>query len=340
MSIDAGFLRFYGLQDRPFDLTPDPRFLHLTRSHREALAQLLYGVQAQKGFVLLTGEVGTGKTTLVRAFLARLGGNTAVAFVPNSMLPFAGLLQHVLAELGLATAGQSDAQRLLSFQGLLAERARAGQNMLLILDEAQHLDVQTLEQIRLLSNFETPTEKLLQVILVGQPELRARLALPELRQLKQRISLRCSTAPLSPEETQDYIRTRLRIARAPDLALFTERAMARIAEYSAGVPRVVNTVCDHCLVNGYADQIRRIDRDTVEETIEYLEEGARPHRYGQGPYSKRRMIPLRWGLVAVGAAALAATVGATLWPCALAQPLQVSASLPDLARSARGLVGL
>jgi type II secretory pathway predicted ATPase ExeA len=273
MSID---LSFFGFQEHPFNPTPDPRFLYLTPAHREALAQLLHGVQAQKGFIMLTGEVGTGKTTLVVALLDRLEPTTAVALVTNSLLGFEGILEYALKDLGVAKPGDTQAQRLFTLQNFLIERRRAGEKTVLILDEAQNLDPQTLEQVRLLSNFETRTEKILQILLVGQPELRAKLKLPQLRQLKQRIGLRCTIPPLTAAQVRDYIRTRLRVAGARDLRLFSPRAMVRIARYSRGVPRIVNTVCDHSLTFAYAGRVRLIDRDIVEEAIEYLEEGERP----------------------------------------------------------------
>src|SRR6266446_2995010 len=244
-------LGFYGLREQPFNPTPDPRFLYPTPGHQEALAQLLYGVEERKGFILLTGEVGTGKTTLLQALLERLDETTAVAFITNPMPGFEDILEYMLEDLGIAKLGESHAQRLVAFRNSLVERCRAGQNTVLILDEAQDLDPRTLEQIRLLSNFETKTEKILQILLVGQPELRDKLDLPQLRQLKQRIGLRCQIPPLTAGQVRDYIFSRLRVAGAQDLALFSPGAIVRIAQYSGGIPRIVNTVCDHCLLFGY-----------------------------------------------------------------------------------------
>src|SRR3989449_4687477 len=269
------YLTFYGIKEKPFNSTPDPKFLYLTPGHREALAQLVYSVQENRGFLVLTGEVGTGKTTLLQAFLQRLNGKAAVASVFNSTLPFEGLLEYMLEELRVPTPAGSPAQRLLALRRFLLDRRRAGQSTVLILDEAQNLDAATLEQIRLLSNFETPTEKLLQILLVGQPELRAKLNRPELRQLAQRIELQCSLPPLSREQIRDYIQTRLRVAGARDLELFSGRAQTRIAAFTRGIPRRVNILCDHCLVIGYADQRRRIEVDVVDQAIEALEGPAR-----------------------------------------------------------------
>jgi general secretion pathway protein A len=304
------YLNFYRLNERPFNATPDPRFLYLTPGHREALAQLVYSVQESRGFLVLTGEVGTGKTTLLHALLQRLNGKAAVAYVFNSTLPFDGLLEYVLAELGVATAASSPAQRLLALRGFMLDRRRAGQSTVLILDEAQNLGTATLEKIRMLSNLETPTEKLLQILLVGQPELRAKLNRPELRQLAQRIELQCSLAPLSRAQVGDYIQTRLRVAGARDLELFSDRAQKRIAAYSGGIPRRVNILCDHCLVIGYADQRRRIEADVVDQAFEALQGAARPH--APRPVAFARATWERWFLGAVAAAVLAGIAVAPL----------------------------
>ena len=317
------YLAFYGLREKPFGTTPDPRFLYLAPSHREALAQLVYGVQEKKGFLVLTGEVGTGKTTLVHALLRRLDAQTAAALVFNSTLPFEGLLEYALEDFGVSKAGDSHAQRLMALNTFLIERRRAGQNTVLIIDEAQNLLPETLEQVRLLSNFETPTEKLLQILLVGQPELGDRLALPALRQLKQRIALRCRIQPLTVDETAEYIRVRLRIAGARDAGLFTPEAIARITAHAGGIPRIVNSLCDHVLLIGYADQQRRIDGRIVDDAIRYLESGeaAEPRRAPRAPRanmwlrSRAARLP-RWAVVsgAVAAGLAGVLVPALLWP--------------------------
>src|SRR5213592_2633942 len=301
------YLGFYELKERPFNSTPDPRFLYLTPGHREALAQLVYSVQESRGFLVLTGEVGTGKTTLLHAFLERLNGTAAVAYVFNSMLSFDGLLEYTLEELGSPAPGSSPAQRLLALRRVLLDRRRAGQSTVLVLDEAQNLEVATLERIRLLSNFETPTEKLLQILLVGQPELREKLNRPELRQLQQRVELQCSLPPLSHAQVRDYIQTRLRVAGAHDSDLFSDRAQARIAAYSRGIPRRVNILCDHCLVIGYADQRRRIEVDVVDQAIEALEGPA-------GSRARRFTSPVRaaWQRSFVGAVSAAGLAGTHL----------------------------
>jgi general secretion pathway protein A len=270
------YLQFYGLREAPFSPTPDPKFLFQSTRHREALAQLLYGVRERKGFIVLTGEIGTGKTTLLRTLLSRLDRDTHVAYIHNSALEIEGLLEYMLQDWGLKSNATTHAQRLFELNEFLIEQHRQGLSPVLVIDEAQNLSLATLEAVRLLSNFETTNQKLMQILLVGQPELRDKLNTADLRQLKQRIGLRCHIGPLSPEETRLYIRHRLRIAGASDAGIFTDAAIQRITEYSGGTPRIVNIVCDHCLLSGFADSKRRIDTGVVDEAVEYLEEGERP----------------------------------------------------------------
>ena len=345
----ALYRNFYGFDRDPFGVTPDPDFLYLTPGHKEALAQLLYAIQEKKGFILVTAEVGMGKTTLLEALRQELDSNTAVAYVSNSLLPFPAILEYMLEEFEIEKPGESAAQRLVVLQNFLVERHGAGQNTVLILDEAQNLYPQTLEQIRLLSNFETTKEKILQIVLVGQPELLARLEMPELRQLKQRISILCTIPPMTRSATRNYIRTRLRMAGARDLGIFTEDAVEHIVRYAGGIPRIVNTVCDHCLLIGYADQTRRIDRGIVDQAIGYLEVGAHPRPRARSSLGARRararskpspISPLRWGLLGVSAA-VATGVAATIFshPNLVPNAMDLSTSyLADLARSVRDLI--
>ena len=345
----ALYLNFYGFERDPFGVTPDPEFLYLTPGHKEALAQLLYAIQEKKGFILVTAEVGMGKTTLLEALRQELDPNTAVAYVSNSLLPFPAILEYMLEEFEIEKPGESAAQRLVVLQNFLVERHGAGQNTVLILDEAQNLYPQTLEQIRLLSNFETTKEKILQIVLVGQPELLARLEMPELRQLKQRISIMCTIPPMTRSSTRNYIRTRLRMAGARDLGIFTEAAIEHIVEYAGGIPRIVNTVCDHCLLIGYADQTRRIDRGVVDQAIGYLEAGARPRTRARSSLGARRararskpsqISPLRWALLGVSAAVVTG-VAATIFyhPNLVPDAMDLSTSyLADLTRSVRDLM--
>ncbi len=335
------YLGFYGFEREPFGATPDPDFLYLTAGHKEALAQLLYAVQQKKGFILLTAEVGMGKTTLLHALRQQLDRTTVLAYVAHSILPFPGILELMFEQFEIEKPGDSHAQRLLTLRNFLLERHRAGQNTVLILDEAQNLYSQTLEQIRLLSNFETTKEKILQIILVGQPELMARLERSDLRQLLQRIGIRCTVPPMTRPGTRNYVRARLRQAGAKDLGIFTDDALARIAEYAGGIPRVVNTVCDHCLLIAYADQIRRIDRAIVNEALTYMEAGQRPPRRRRVSPHARRMSPLRWGLLGSSAALVAGIAAVVaLHPGLLAQVVDAHAFyLSELARSVRALVG-
>ena len=301
------YLGFYGLREHPFSTTPDPRFLFLTSGHREALAQLTYGVQGDKGCTVLTGDIGTGKTTLLRALLWKLDSTVAVACVSESSLPFEGLLECILEEFGVKALDASHARRLLALKSFLNERHLAGLKTALILDEAQNLSPSTLEQVRLLSNFEAPGAKLLQILLVGQPELGAKLALPELRQLRQRIALRCELGPLSREETRQYILSRLRIAGAHDPGTFTDGAIESIVRHSGGIPRVINILCDHCLLIGYADQKPRIDPGIVAEAWRQL----------HPEYSHRRILAgrskfRRWAIGTLTALAFMAGLGIAL----------------------------
>ena len=332
------YLEFYGLSEQPFNATPDPKFLYPTPGHREALAQLLYGVQEGKGFIVLTGEVGTGKTTLLHTLMERIGSTTPIAFIFDSTMPFDGLLEYMLEDFGIPNPGQSRAQRLFALNRFLIERRRAGQTAVVIVDEAQNLSPATLEELRLLSNFETPGGKLLQIILVGQPELRENLLRPELRQLRQRIGMRCAIRPLTPQETREYIGSRLRVAGAADARLFSEAAVERIAAYTSGIPRLINILCDHCLLIGYAEQTRRVDRALVERGIEYLEDGRRP-AHARGMFWRPRAGAFRWVLGGVGAAALA---GMTVLAAAIgglgSVPAFVMTQFLDLARVARDLV--
>src|SRR5262245_4113909 len=270
------YLQFYGLHEAPFSPAPDPKFLFQSARHREALAQLIYGVRERKGFIVLSGEIGTGKTTLLRALLGRLDSQSPVAYIHNTAMPIDGLLEYMLQDWGIKSEATTHAQRLFELNEFLIDQHRQGNAPVLVIDEAQNLSIESLEAVRLLSNFETTRQKLMQILLVGQPELRTKLNTPELRQLKQRVGLRCHIGPLSPEEARLYVRHRLRVAGATDAGIFTDAAVQRITDYSCGIPRVINIVGDHCLIAGYADSKRRIDARMVEEAVEYLEEGERP----------------------------------------------------------------
>ncbi|HTB92021.1 MAG TPA: AAA family ATPase [Candidatus Sulfotelmatobacter sp.] len=257
---------FYGLKENPFNVNPDPRFLFLTKQIEEALTGLMYGIQTRKGFITLTGEVGTGKTTLINRLLDWLHHRRArTAFLFNSRMNSSQLFDFILAEFDIQCESKSKSQQLLKLNHWLLERYRDGETVVLIIDEAQNLTYPVLEEIRLLTNLETSTEKLLQIVLSGQPELEEKLKLPQLRQLRQRIMLRCRTTPLSEEQTGEYIAERLRIAGASGDPIFSPKTIEAVHVYSLGIPRVVNLLCEHSLVNGFVEQQRPIQPKIVEE---------------------------------------------------------------------------
>jgi general secretion pathway protein A len=249
------YKEFFGLRANPFNVNPDPRYLFLTRHTEEALACLTYGIQSRKGFVLLTGEVGTGKTTLINKLLEWLRlQQVATAFVFNSRMNVPQFLDYMMADFGIPCETKSKSQILQRLYNWLLDRYRAGETAVLIVDEAQNLTDEVLEEIRMLTNLETFTEKLLQIVLVGQPELEAKLKQPQLRQLRQRLTLRAKTHPLTLEETKAYVQQRLRIAGSDGRQIFEPEALVAIHKYANGIPRVVNLVCEHCLVSAFVDQ--------------------------------------------------------------------------------------
>lgn len=260
------YQRFFGLRESPFNVNPDPRYLVLTRQIQEALAGLTYGIQNRKGFILLTGEVGTGKTTLLNRLLDWLHGQrVATAYIFNSRLDVNHLFDFMMAEFEIPCDSREKSQVLLRLNQWLLERYRAGETAVLIVDEAQNLSPDVLEEIRLLTNLETSTEKLLQIVLTGQPELEEKLKMPQLRQLRQRITMRCHTATLTLEETFGYIAERLRIGGANGEPIFSREAIETVHMYSRGIPRVVNLLCEHALINAYVDSLRPVPAHLVEE---------------------------------------------------------------------------
>src|SRR5271154_5425937 len=259
------YKEFFGLRANPFNVNPDPRYLFLTRHTEEALACLTYGIQSRKGFVLLTGEVGTGKTTLINKLLEWLRlQQVATAFVFNSRLNVPPFLGYMMADFGIPGDSRAKSQVLLRLYNWLLDRYRAGETAVLIVDEAQNLTDEVLEEIRLMTNLETFTEKLLQIVVVGQPELEQKLKQPNLRQLRQRLTLRAKTHPLTLEETRAYVAQRLRIAGSNGQTVFDPEALGVIHRYSAGIPRVVNLICEHCLVSAFVDHQKIVMSGVVE----------------------------------------------------------------------------
>ena len=262
------YREFYGLARDPFEVTPDPYFYYQTPHHNEAMAALHYGVHRRKGFVVVTGEVGTGKTLLVRGLLDALSRNgIEFAFVYNPMLSVPDFLAHVLTDLGLHYDERPKGQVLSRLNNYLVARSLNGGTTALVVDEAQLLSWELFEEIRLLTNLETAQHKLLQIVLVGQPELDGRLDSHELRQLKQRISLRCRLEPLKLEESQGYIRRRLELAGANSHAttVFSDEATVVVHKLSRGIPRLINTLCENSLISGYSRLAKQITPEIVLE---------------------------------------------------------------------------
>jgi type II secretory pathway predicted ATPase ExeA len=260
------YKKFFGLKENPFNVNPDPRYLFLTPHTQEALACLTYGIETRKGFILLTGEVGTGKTTLINKTLEWLHKERVfTAFVFNPRLSVSQFFDFMMADFGIPCESHQKGQMLMKLNQWLLDRYRAGERAVLVVDEAQNLSPQMLEEIRLLTNLETSTEKLLQIVLAGQPELEHKLNQPELRQLRQRITLRAKTRPLTLEETQGYIEERLRIAGADNPDIFSPEAVAMVHRYARGIARVTNLLCEHALVSSFADQKNPVPGEIVEE---------------------------------------------------------------------------
>ena len=260
---------FFNLKRNPFDLTPDPLFLFPTRPHNEALAALYYGVRRHKGFVVLTGEVGTGKTLLLRCLLNLLkqSNDVAYAYVFNSRLSAPEFLQYMASDFGLPASGKNKSELLLMLCNYVVSRGQKKLTTVLIVDEAHHLSADVLEEIRLLTNLETTNDKLLQILLVGQPELNQKLDSVGLRQLKQRIALRSHLQPLDPGQTKEYVEWRLHSAGANSSAttLFPAQTIAAVYRHSRGFPRLINTICENALIAAYAKQMRWVSPEIVHD---------------------------------------------------------------------------
>lgn len=265
------YLEYYKLRENPFNVTSDPGFLYMSKRHKEAFTHLVYGIKQRKGFIEITGEIGTGKTTLCRALLNKLDPRTKAAFIFNSDLPQLQLLQAIVEDLGIKVERKTKIELFSRLNNFLIDELRKGNNVILILDEAQNLKPRTLEQMRMLSNLETDKEKLFQIILVGQPELRDKLNSSNLNQLRQRIGIRYHILPLDRDEIEGYLKHRLYIAGSDGSIEFTEDAIERIYEYSNGVPRLINIVSDKALLMGFVLETYEIDGKIIEKSIEEIE---------------------------------------------------------------------
>ena len=317
---------FYGLREKPFSLAPDPRYLFLSASHREALAHLLYGIEEGEGFIEVIGQVGTGKTTLCRTLLGRIGQDAEIAYIFNPSPSEIELLSAINREFGLPTAVRTRTDLLESLNQFLLEKNASGRRVLLVIDEAQNLDPSVLEQVRLLSNLETDRAKLLQIVLIGQPELEENLARSDLRQLRQRITVRWNLRPLSRAEVGEYLEHRLRVAGSADPQIFTPGAVRVLTRISRGVPRLINAVADRALLAGYTEGSRQVDARLVRRAAREL-----PATELSG---FRELTGLRvgiaLGLVAVGLViGLAVTAFAPRVPPSAEQPRAVVVPAPD-----------
>lgn len=262
---------FFQLNEFPFNVTPDPRFLFFSERHREAYDSLLYGVEHRKGFIVLTGEVGCGKTTICRSVLNHLPGTTHSALILNPSLTASQLIRAILIDLHIEPKGVDKLVHIAQLNRFLLDCLEKGENVAVIIDESQNLDPVLMEQVRMLSNLETDQHKLMQIILSGQPELKARLQRPELRQLRQRVMVHCDLAPLSLIETTQYIQHRLQVAGSPDpAAVFQSTAIQRIHDTAAGIPRQINTICDRSLLAAYVRRDQTVNEQDVAKALAEL----------------------------------------------------------------------
>ena len=271
------YCQFYGLKERPFNVTSDPAFFFSSKKHKEAISHLLYGVSQRKGIIVLTGEIGTGKTTICRFFLNHIGKNVKTAFILNPAFSENQLLESITKDFGITPKGKTKLDMVWELNNFLLRESNAGNNLVLIVDEAQNLKPNLLEQIRLLSNLETEKDKLLQVILVGQPELNNRINLYDLRQLRQRIMVKYHIGPLDEDEIKPYINHRLQVAGSKNtpqghgLIEFTDEAVDSISRFSGGTPRLINMICDRALLAGFVAEANHIDFNIIKRCIEELD---------------------------------------------------------------------
>lgn len=266
------YCQFYGLKEKPFNVTADPDFFFSSQRHQEALSHLIYGVNQRKGLIVITGEVGTGKTTLCRFFLTQLKSRVETAFILNPNFSDIELLEAIVSDFGLKTKHRTKFSFIWELNRFLLRRSAFGNNIVLIIDEAQNLEPLQLEQVRLLTNLETAKDKLIQIILVGQPELNQKLELASLRQLRQRISVKYHVHPLEKHEIQNYITHRLRVAGSQGRVHFSDDAIKVVSEVSKGIPRIINTLCDRALLAGFTSETNIIDGKIISQSLEELKD--------------------------------------------------------------------
>ena len=260
---------YFGLKENPFSLSPEPRYLFLSEQHRDALNCLIYGIKEKKGFVLISGGIGLGKTTICRSLLASMDDSVETALIFNTAISELDLLETILGEYGIVIKNGAGNKKYYidALNEFLLGNFAAGKTTVLLIDEAQNLSRGVLEQIRMLSNLETETEKLIQIVLIGQPELTNTLMLPALRQLNERITVRYDLKPFSPKEVSDYIHHRLAVAQGPGSIKFTERALDLIYVFSEGIPRRINALCDRALLIAYTKNVNKIDRKIIKLAV-------------------------------------------------------------------------
>ncbi|MFH0879322.1 MAG: AAA family ATPase [Lentisphaerota bacterium] len=268
------YLDYFDLKEMPFNITPDPRFLFFSDQHKRAFDHLIYGIEFRKGFIELTGEVGSGKTTLCRAVLAGLPRSVHTALVLNPCLSETQLVRAVLNDFGLEVQDRDRLSQIEQLNEFLLAQNKQGNNVALIIDEAQDLNPEVLEEIRLLSNLETDQHKLIQIVLAGQPELHERLARPEFRQLRQRVIVSCHLRPLSEVDTAQYIAHRLAVAGGSAEVAFDEEGVSVVYNKSGGIPRLINNICDNAMLAAYIDKRKLIGGDQVRKAISYMESGS------------------------------------------------------------------
>ena len=292
------YLSFFNLKKEPFQITPDPAFLFLSPGHKEALASIIYGVEKKKGFVLIIGAVGVGKTTILRAYLEKAEkGRFKIIYLFNSNISYHNLLRFIFKELNLTPESDDISEMVNELHKALINEYKEGNNVLLLIDEAQNMPVDTLENLRMLSNLETTTEKLIQIVFSAQPEFENTLNMDALRQLKQRIAVKATIAPLSSEESFSYIKHRLKKAADREPAIFTQAALNKIVRHAVGIPRLINVLCDNCLISSFGYRKKKVGLGVVREIV---------RDFGmQSPF----LAKWRLGLLVAAVAAMGAGIG-------------------------------